>query len=387
MKVHSAPLAYPWKVTVPWMVARSRKHALRRLFSPFRQVRKSQLLVMAGLAALALLLLWLATGVGQYRQNLALNVGADVIGAMVTIFVITPLLNRAQDGRVREHARLDYEWFTDQVHQATSCVKLLDTFSNLLDQPVTERFLHAMLLAIDRQADVQVLLLHPESLAATLRAQELGEPAGHSNVRREILRNLRVLTAFERRLSEEQRRHFEVRLYSASAGVTLYRWDDKAMVSFLSVGRLSGQGGQLEVTAGSALGLFVEQRFEELWHQSQPMDQFMVMPVTLVAADGWRRDYISQFIGLDDGLYVIDQDVVSQMARRRTGDLTAYCRGDAGTRYEPIVVDEDAELFIRLREHFADKYDLRGSTFVWFRPLTTASLDHAALPSPRLSRE
>jgi hypothetical protein len=371
------------------MVASSRTRALRRLFSPFRQVRKSQIVVMAVLAALTVLLLWQAVGISQYRQNLALNVGAEVISAMITIFVITPLISRAQDGRVREHARLDYDLFTDRVYRATSCVKLLDTFSNLLDQPVTERFLHAVLLAIGRQADIQVLLLHPESLAATLRAQELGEPAGHLNVRREILRNLRVLTTFERRLTEEQRRHFEVRLYTASAGVTLYRWDDKAMVSFLSVGRLSGQGGQLEVTAGSALGLFVEQRFEELWQQSIPMDQFMWIPVTLVAADGWRREYISQFIALDDGLYVIDQDVVSQMARRRTGDLTAYCRGDAGTRYEPIVVDEDAELFVRLRAQLADKYDLPGSTFVWLRPLTAGSLDHAApaLPSPRLSQE
>jgi hypothetical protein len=372
------------------MVASSRRRVLRRLFSPFRQVRRSQILVMAGLAALALFLLWQATGVGQYRQNLALNVGADVIGAMITIFVITPLLNRAQDGRVREHARLDYEWFTDQVYGATSCVKLLDTFSNLLDQPVTDRFLRAVLLAIGRQADIQVLLLDPDSLAATLRAQELGESEGHLSVRREILRNLRVLTTFERRLTDEQRRHFEVRLYAASAGVTLYRWDDKSMVSFLSVGRLSGQGGQLEVTAGSALGLFVEQRFEELWQQSKPMAQFMRIPVTLVGADGWRRDYTSQFVVLDDGLYVIDQDVVSQMARRRTGDLTAYCRGEVGIRYEPVVVDEDVELFVRLRGHYADKYDLDGSTFVWLRPLTVGSLDHAAQalpPSPRLPRE
>jgi hypothetical protein len=325
--------------------------------------------VLVGLAGLSVFLLWQSAGIDHYRQNLALNVGADIIGAIITIFVITPLISRAQDGRVREHARLDYEWFTDQVHGATSCVKLLDTFSNLLDQPVTDRFFRAVRLAIGRQADVQILLLDPDSLAVTLRAQELGETPGRSNVRREIMRNLRALQAFERGLAGEQRRHFEVRLYSASAGVTLYRWDDKALVSFLSVGRLSGQGGQLEVTAGSPLGTFVEQRFEELWHQSKPMDQFMRLPVTLVEADGSRREFASPFVVVDDALYVVDHDVVSHMARRRMGELNAYCRTDSDTRYELIVVDDDADLFAQLGDHFAEKYDMRGSTFVWLRPL------------------
>ncbi|MCT9114487.1 hypothetical protein N4G69_55435, partial [Streptomyces mirabilis] len=36
-----------------------------------------------------------------------------------------------QDGRVREHTRLDYEWFSAQVYGSTSNVKVLDTFSNV----------------------------------------------------------------------------------------------------------------------------------------------------------------------------------------------------------------------------------------------------------------
>lgn len=31
---------------------------------------------------------------------------------VVTIYVIIPVISRAQDGRVREHPRLDYEWYT-----------------------------------------------------------------------------------------------------------------------------------------------------------------------------------------------------------------------------------------------------------------------------------
>jgi hypothetical protein len=354
------------------MVASPPKRAFRKLLAPLRQPRRPQTVTaLVALTALSAFLLWQSAGLDHYQQNLALNIGADIIGAIVTIFVITPLISRAQEGRVREHARLDYEWFTDQVYAATSCVKLLDTFSNLLDQPVTDRFFRGVELAIGRQANVKVLLLDPESLAVTLRAQELGEAPGQADVRREILRNLRTLHAFERRLTDGQRRQFQVRLYSASAGVTLYRWDDKALVSFLSVGRLSGQGIQLEVTVGSPLGIFVEQRFEELWHQSKPMDQFMHLPVTLVEADGARREFASRFVALDEALYVVDHDVVSHMARRRVGELHAYCGADPATHYELIVVndDDDADLRAALGDHFADKYDSRGSTFVWLRPL------------------
>jgi hypothetical protein len=333
------------------------------------------LTVLVGLAAVAAVLLWLGAGIDHYRQNVALNVGADVVGAIVTIFLITPLISRAQDGRVREHGRLDYEWFTEQVFGATSCVKLLDTFSNLLDQPVTDRFFRAVQAAIGRQAYIQFLLLDPDSLAVALRAQELGEAPGqdtpgYDDIRREIMRNLRTLQAFHMRLTEAQRRRFEVRLYAASAGVTVYRWDDKALVSFLSVGRLSGQGAQLEVTVGSPLGTFVEQRFDELWRHSKPMDLFMHLPVTLVESDGSQRKFDSRFVLLDDMFYVVDHNVVTEMARRRDGQLSAYCRSDTEIRYELIVVDDrDVPLRAALDEHFAEKYDVTGSGFVCLRPI------------------
>src|SRR5262245_24803890 len=119
---------------------------------------------------LAALLLWQAVGIPDYGPNLALNLGADLIGAIVTIFVISPLITRGQHGRVREHRRLDYDWFTDQVYHATSDVRVLDTFSGLFDRPGTVRFFRAVREALGRYAVVRVLLLDPDSLAAMQRA-------------------------------------------------------------------------------------------------------------------------------------------------------------------------------------------------------------------------
>jgi hypothetical protein len=343
----------------------------RRLLRPLRQPRRAQIVaVFLGVVALAVLLLWYARRIADYDENFALNMGADIVGALLTIFLITPILRRAQGGRVREHVRLDYDWYTEQVSGATSVVKLLDTFSNILDQPVTRRFLRAVEGAIERSAYVQILLLDPDSLAVQQREHELGDQPGQADVRREILRNLRTLDAFAHALTDKQRRRFEVRLYNASAGVTLYRWDDKVLVSFLTVGRLSGQGPQLEVTVASPLGGFVEQRFEELWHFSKPMDQFMHLPVTLIEGDGSARDLTCRFVALEGRHYVMDQHVVTEMARRRDGRLEAFFRSDTTVRYEPLLVDDrDAELSTLLRERYAEKYDGRGGAFVLLQPL------------------
>ncbi len=39
----------------------------------------------------------------DYEENLTLNLGTDIVGVVVTMFVIGPLISRAQEGRVREH--------------------------------------------------------------------------------------------------------------------------------------------------------------------------------------------------------------------------------------------------------------------------------------------
>jgi hypothetical protein len=108
----------------------------RRVF--WHPRRRQNMAVFAGLMVVAVLLLELGWGIDHYSQNIAINVGADLIGAIVTIFVITPIISRADEGRVREHPRLDYGWYVDRVAGSTSAVRILDTYSNLLDGPHTQ---------------------------------------------------------------------------------------------------------------------------------------------------------------------------------------------------------------------------------------------------------
>lgn len=317
---------------------------------------------------LAALLLWQAVGIADYGPNLALNLGADLIGAIVTIFVISPLITRGQHGRVREHRRLDYDWFTDQVQHATSDVRVLDTFSGLFDRPGTARFFRAARDALGRHAVVRVLLLDPDSLAAMQRASELAGEGSQYDIRHEILRNLRVLDRFRRGLDERLRQRFEVRLYTASASVTFYRWDDRALVSFLPIRRLSGDGTQLEITIGSPLGAFVLERFDELWRYAKPLADFMTMNVTLSDGNG-ARQYACEFINVDGHLYLMNAQVLAHLAVARDETVHASVGEEAAFGYEPVVVLSETSLHASLIGHYLEKYERTGQAFVHLRPL------------------
>jgi hypothetical protein len=329
--------------------------------------------VLVGLMAVAVLLLGLGWGIDHYRQNVMINVGADLVGAIVTIFVIAPIVNRAGEGRVREHPRLDYAWYVDRVSDATSAVRIMDTFSNLLDGPHTTRFFQAVELALERQAVVQILLLDPDSLAARQRAHELDDP----DVYREIMRNLRALYDFRNTvLPVSLRRNFSVRMYAASPSITVYRWDEKALVSFFPVGKISSQGVHLEVAVGSPLGEFVNERFNSLWTVSNDLGRFMRLPVTLVDATVADPHLEVEFVHLDGRFYVSDPRMVAHLARRRTGATLVYSHYDQQVLNELTIVDDtQPELLVTLSDQFVEKYGRSDEVFISLEAVNKDNVD------------
>jgi hypothetical protein len=329
--------------------------------------------VLAGLMAVAVLLLGLGRGLNQYYQNVVINLGADLVGAIVTIFVITPIVRRASEGRVREHPRLDYAWYVDRVAGATSAVRIIDTFSNLLDGPHTAHFFRAVELALERQAVVQILLLDPDSLAARQRAHELDDP----DVYREIMRNLRVLYDFRNTvLPASLGRNFSVRMYTASPSITVYRWDEKALVSFFPVGKISSQGIQLEITVSSPLGEFVNQRFNTLWTVGKDLGKFMCLAVTLVDAAVADPNLEVKFVQLDGRFYVDNSRMVAQMARRRTAATLVYSHYDQQVLNELALVDDtQPELLATLSNQFLEKYGHSNEVFISLEPVSDDNLD------------
>ena len=342
------------------------RQRLRKTFWYAR--RRQNMAALAGLMAIALFLLGLGWGADQYRQNLAIYVGAALVGAIITIFVIAPIVSRAGEGRVREHPRLDYWWYVDRVAGSTSAIRIMDTYSNLLDGPYTTQFFRAVELALERQAIVQILLLDPDSPAARQRAHELDDP----DVYREIMRNLRVLYNFRNTaLPASVIHNFNVRMYTASPSVTVYRWDEKTLVSFFPVDKISSQSIQLEVTVDSPLGKFVNERFNSLWTGSKDLEEFMRLSVTLADADSAGANLEVEFVQLDSKLYVGDSRLVTQMARRRPGTTLVYSHYDEQVLNELTIIDDaQPELLATLSDQFKEKYGHTHEVFVSLEPVS-----------------
>jgi hypothetical protein len=344
---------------------------LRKLFWHARW--RQNMAVLTVLMAVAGLLLAWGEDSDQYRQNIVINIGADLVGVIVATFVITPIVRRAAEGRVREHPRLDYAWYVDQVAGATSHVRIMDTYSNLLDGPHTANFFRAADLALERQAVVQILLLNPDSLAATQCTHELDDP----DVRREIMRNLRALYNFRNTIRPASlNRNFSVRIYTASPSITVYRWDEKSLVSFLPADKITGHGVQLEVTVGSPLGKFVNERFNSLWAASEDLEKFMRLPVTLTDVDTAHRNFEVEFVHMDGKLYINDWRIVAQMVRRRIKAKLAYSRYGQQVLNELTVVDEtQLELHSKLSDQFQEKYGHSNEIFIGLKPVSDDNLD------------
>jgi hypothetical protein len=348
--------------------------SLKRLLRGLRSLarRPGWLLVLGlGLAISAGLLTYGTLGTPDGLPNAALNVGTSLLGAIVTVAIIGPIIRYVQEGTVREHGRLDYVWFSDQVADATRQVQILTTFTSALENPAIDRFRRGVRAALRREVQVRVLLLNPTSLAADVRQQELTGGNVRLSVQREIMRNLHRLAAFAGELSERDRPRFEVRLYATAASITIYRWDDRALVSFLPVGRFSELWSQFEITMQSPLGEFIEQRFQDLWDDQAtvPMADFMLLPVSLVEDEHTARHLLARYVEHDDLCYVVHSEVLAAMARR-PANLRAFLRHDQSRLYELVIVDnQEPELHDTLNIAFKEKYDVQAHTLVGLRPV------------------
>jgi hypothetical protein len=327
--------------------------------------------VLTGLTGAAFVLLTLSRDITQYHQNVMINIGADLVGVIVTSFVIIPIVRRAADGRVREHPRLDHRWFVDQVCGATSSVQIMDTYSNLLDGPHTASFFQAVELALEREAAVRILLLNPDSLSHTQHAHEPDNPSAY----REIMRNLRELYAFRDTVRPASlSRNFSVRLYTAPPSVTIYGWDEKTLVSFLPAGRISSQSAQLEVTTRSPLGEFANEQFDSLWAMSMDLEKFMHLPVTLSDVNVTDQHFKVEFVRLDGRFYVDNWEIISEMARRTTEVTLAYSDYNQQVLNELTIVDRtQPKLHAELSDRFQDKYGHNGRIFISLEPIREES--------------
>ncbi|MGC4869018.1 DUF5919 domain-containing protein [Micromonospora sp. DT53] len=230
-------------------------------------------------AVVMLLAAWRSTG---FLSDLLLNLGASVVLAAISYVIFDPMFEEARKARVQEHLSFDQQAFVTRLHRSGRRVRILDTWTILLEQRHREETLSAVRAALANGAQVQLLLLDPDCTAAQQRSEELERQ--RVDVPRQIRTNLRHLAAFADALDARLRHRLQVRLYDASPSIQLYQWDGRALISFFPIGKLSFNVPQLEVDMDSPWGGFVHARFEELWEHEQAtldLERYWSVTVTL----------------------------------------------------------------------------------------------------------
>lgn len=241
-----------------------------------------------------------------FAGDLLLNLGSSLVLAAVSYLIFDPLFDEARKARVQEHDRFDQGGFIDRMRETHRNIRILDTWTLLLEARNRMRTFTAMREALDQGAAIRVLLLDPNSAAAQQRAEELERR--QIDVAAQIMDNLRQLYLFRDQLdSPEMKSRLKVCVYDASPSIQLYQWDDRALISFFPIGKVSFDVPQLEVDMASPWGQFVDRRFDELWdHRDhiRSLDRYWLLSVTLTQGSERLDTVPLPYVGTEDEIYV-----------------------------------------------------------------------------------
>lgn len=257
------------------------------------------------LALSAALIVWSWLTAGGFGSDLLLNLGASLVLAAVSYVIFDPIFEDASRARVQEHERFDQDGFIDRIRDTRRNIRILDTWTLLLDGAHRDDTFGALRRSLTHGATVRILLLDPDSSAARQRSEELD--LHRVDVAAQIMSNLRHLHQFREGLSVEQRGRLRVSVYDASPSIQLYQWDGRALISFFPIGKVSFDVPQLEVDMASPWGQFVDRRFDELWAHGdhiRSLERYWRLTVALTQ-DGQPVDTVPvPYVADDERLYI-----------------------------------------------------------------------------------
>nr|WP_042191411.1 hypothetical protein [Kibdelosporangium sp. MJ126-NF4]CEL20067.1 putative transcriptional regulator [Kibdelosporangium sp. MJ126-NF4]CTQ97291.1 putative transcriptional regulator [Kibdelosporangium sp. MJ126-NF4] len=278
-------------------------------FFAWVQRRRYYAIIAAALIVVTVVLLLFSRSLADYGKNLSLNLGADLIGTIVVLFLIAPFLTKADRLNEAVLDRFNHRGFIRQAAGARHRIKIMELWTDLLQGGYQDEFLTALREVLSRKVEVRILLLDPDARAAEQRADDLLQ---QTDVVNNILDNLRVLNEFKRDLPEWMRKYLDVRIYSALPPVQMYRVDDHVIVSFYPVNMTSWNAAQYQTSPQAQLGQFVGTKFDELWEArgTRWLDQFWSLTL-----DDQTERYEARFVTVDEQIYVSGRKIVERNLR------------------------------------------------------------------------
>ncbi|HKN55146.1 MAG TPA: hypothetical protein VJX66_21810 [Amycolatopsis sp.] len=285
-----------------------RRNGWLSYFWRYLRHRRYYVAIAAVLAVVTALLLLAAGGVQDYGRNLALNLGADLVGTIVVLFLIAPMIERGDRSRDVVLDRFDHKAFIRQSRDARQRIMVLELWLDLLQGGYRAPFVDALREALEREVELRILLLDPDAAAARQRADDLGR----TNVVTNIMENLQRLHEFRRGLPDRLRRFVDIRVYSALPPVQMYRVDDRVIVSFFPVNMTSWNAAQYQTNPTAQLGTFVCSKFDELWEaeNTRTLDQFRALTVQVGTGDEAHRHEV-RYVTHGERIFVSGRDIAA----------------------------------------------------------------------------
>lgn len=273
-----------------------------RQFTGYVGRRKEYVAVGIALGVVAAVLAVVAGSTGSPIRDLSLNLSADLVGTIVVLFVVGPVFDRSNRNQERVLPRLDHDDLLRQIENSKKNVTILELWTDLLEPHLERRFRRAIDTALERGSHVQILLLDPHNPAAEQRGRELGR----TDVPQSIMQNVVLLHQMRKRLNDELRDRFDVRIYSSLPSAQVYQVDDHILASFFPTRVPSWDSPQYQTKPHYGLGIFLTRQFDDLWtgEQTRTMHQFRYL--TLREIDTDASDGKVRFATFGDLLYVGD---------------------------------------------------------------------------------
>jgi len=323
--------------------------------------RRRLLAVLAATLLVSIALLRLAfLGVSPGMADILVNLGASLLGVVVTVIVLEPLIERSRTPEEVIHSEFPHQAFLDGVTTANRMVRIMGAWPYVMDHPWRRRFLVELRQAVERGVRVQILILDPESKAAEQRTRDLDNQFDVAVVIGDVLQTLWELA---QQLPERTVGQLAVRVYSSLPPARMYRWDSRAVSSFFPKGNWVGSDiKHYETSMNSRLAQFVDEQFDLLWRDAEtiPLGEYFLIDLDIAtpAADFLTRR--AQYAVVDGELFVAAGDIVAELYRMRVVDPQVRVDWDTLPIEPPdgpvSLLSVDAERLPALRTHFHRKY-------------------------------
>jgi hypothetical protein len=315
--------------------------------------RLRYVVVFLPLLIIATILLYVAGGFGEKLQDMLINAGVALFGSFITYLIFDLILQRIEEYRIKEHLRIDLDRLIDSIAGANTRIRILETWTELLNERKRKSFLNAIAELLQRDVEVQIFLMNPDLKAVSDRSDQL-----KIDVQERIVENLRILDEFqEKNLGSPARMNLQVKMYNSLPSIALYQWDDRAFVSFFPRDTYANESSQLEIFMKTPLGDYITRKFDSDWADTETgtLATFMGLNVETLDSVGQRSYSDVKYVCVKEEYFIFNAGLIQDLINHKDVDsITISFNND---RFKLDRATADGLLNDRIRGLFQEKYN------------------------------